>query len=86
MEGDHFRAANKRVKQLLTENPNLRHDLGLNQGQYEFFMKPDPMPAESPPGLTWHHHQDVGKMQLVDQDLHARYGHVGGMEIWGGGR
>lgn len=27
---------------------------------------------------TWHHHQDCGRMQLVDAGLHAVTGHVGG--------
>ncbi len=26
---------------------------------------------ETPPGMTWHHHQDMQTMQLVPQDLHS---------------
>lgn len=26
-----------------------------------------------------------GKMQLVDREVHAKAGHTGGREIWGGG-
>ena len=29
------------------------------------------------PGFTWHHHQDTGRMQLVDYDLHKETGHIG---------
>ncbi|MBR1479338.1 MAG: HNH endonuclease [Alphaproteobacteria bacterium] len=34
------------------------------------------------PGLTWHHHQDVGRMQLVPTDIHKKVGHIGGFEMW----
>ncbi|MDR7355393.1 RHS repeat-associated protein [Corynebacterium felinum] len=33
--------------------------------------------------LTWHHHQDVGRMQLVPRDLHDFARHTGGFSIWG---
>ncbi|MCZ4283147.1 HNH endonuclease, partial [Kiloniella laminariae] len=33
------------------------------------------------PRLTWHHHQDSGRMQLVDRDTHKLTGHVGGEAI-----
>jgi hypothetical protein len=29
------------------------------------------------PGFTWHHHQDIGRMQLVPKDIHKYTGHVG---------
>lgn len=32
---------------------------------------------------TWHHHQDTGRMQLVDAFLHEKTGHTGGYNIWG---
>lgn len=32
-------------------------------------------------GYSWHHHQDVGRMQLVPRDLHNEVGHVGG-SLW----
>jgi hypothetical protein len=28
--------------------------------------------------FTWHHHQDIGRMQLVPEDLHELTGHIGG--------
>ncbi|MDR1402017.1 MAG: HNH endonuclease [Puniceicoccales bacterium] len=31
----------------------------------------------------WHHHQDVGRMQLVPENIHEDVGHVGGFEMWG---
>jgi hypothetical protein len=30
------------------------------------------------PGLTWHHHQDTGRMQLIPRDIHSDTGHIGG--------
>ncbi|MFU2054527.1 HNH endonuclease [Gallibacterium anatis] len=24
------------------------------------------------PGFTWHHHQDTGRMQLIDSDIHKK--------------
>jgi hypothetical protein len=41
--------------------------------------------GETPDGYTWHHDAEKGKMQLVDSDEHAKTGHTGGREIWGGG-
>lgn len=29
-------------------------------------------------GLTWHHHQDIGRMQLVPRETHRNVKHVGG--------
>lgn len=33
--------------------------------------------------LSWHHHEDVGRMQLVDRDTHAGLSHRGGWWLWG---
>ena len=84
-DDSHFEASNKRLGELLKEDPNLKADLGLDDTQYKHLTK-NPPSKKSPPGLTWHHHQDTGKMQLVNKELHARFGHIGGMERWGGGR
>lgn len=42
--------------------------------------------GDTPDGYTWHHHEELGKMQLVDAEIHAHTGHTGGRSIWGGGR
>ena len=36
-------------------------------------------------GLTWHHNELPGRMQLVDADVHNTCRHTGGRSIWGGG-
>lgn len=38
------------------------------------------------PGLTWHHHESPGRMQLVNSEVHAKTSHIGGKSIWGGGQ
>ncbi|MFD2214908.1 HNH endonuclease [Metabacillus endolithicus] len=38
-----------------------------------------------PQTLTWHHHQEPGKMQIVDYFEHQAASHTGGRAIWGGG-
>ncbi len=36
-------------------------------------------------GLTWHHNEIPGKMQLVDAEIHGICRHTGGRSIWGNG-
>lgn len=36
-------------------------------------------------GLTWHHNEVPGKMQLVNANEHSICRHTGGRSIWGGG-
>ncbi|MEJ8561543.1 DUF637 domain-containing protein [Yoonia sp. GPGPB17] len=36
------------------------------------------------PGLTWHHHEDTGRMQLVAADIHGEIRHIGGDAMWDG--
>lgn len=38
---------------------------------------------ETPTGMTWHHHENRGVMQLVDTYIHSKTGHTGGKSIWG---
>jgi hypothetical protein len=39
--------------------------------------------AERIKGFTWHHHQEIGKMQLVPRDIHEWIKHIGGNKLWG---
>ena len=36
-----------------------------------------------PEGFIWHHNEQEGLMQLVDEATHEATGHTGGMSIWG---
>lgn len=42
--------------------------------------------GDKPQGYTWHHSEELGKMELVKSDLHDKTGHTGGKVIWGGGQ
>ena len=39
----------------------------------------------TPDGYTWHHNEQLGKMELVKSDIHDTAKHTGGRAIWGGG-
>lgn len=34
------------------------------------------------PGLTWHHHQESGRMQLLPETVHRETAHIGGDKLW----
>ena len=36
----------------------------------------------TPKGYTWHHHETMGRMQLVHSRIHAQTGHTGGFSLW----
>lgn len=37
----------------------------------------------TPPGYSWHHHEETGRMQLVPSEVHGAVGHTGGFSMWG---
>lgn len=37
--------------------------------------------SRSPPGYSWHHHEDGKTMQLVRSDVHTEFGHRGGAAL-----
>lgn len=39
----------------------------------------------APDGYVWHHNEEAGVLQLIDNAIHSRTGHTGGRDIWGGG-
>ena len=41
--------------------------------------------GKTPGGYTWHHNEQLGKMELVKFDIHDTAKHTGGRAIWGGG-
>ncbi|HYO59575.1 HNH endonuclease [Archangium sp.] len=79
---EHYQAANRELFRAIQENPKLAKEIGLTRAQVERLQ----MSREPPNGFAWHHHQDVGRMQLVARDEHVLAApHTGGMAIWGGG-
>lgn len=73
-----FQICNNQLKEAVEKNPELRAQFDEEQlDQIEN--------GDTPDGYTWHHDAEVGKMQLVDTELHQKTGHTGGRAIWGGG-
>ncbi|WP_205873675.1 RHS repeat-associated core domain-containing protein [Mycobacterium camsae] len=97
----HFQEANRQLYHQVLNSPDL---LDFIESRYPGTMEhvtpsrvgEDGLPngqfsRRPPPGLTWHHHELPGLMQLVDRIDHAtRHGDYhpkgyGGRAIWGGG-
>ncbi|TSI10726.1 HNH endonuclease [Lysinibacillus sp. BW-2-10] len=76
----HFSVANDTLYEAIVENPNLASDLGLSQLDVQALAN-----GQTPDGFTWHHNEEPGVIQLVDEETHQQTGHTGGREIWGGG-
>ena len=79
-DANQFNVANDTLYQAIQENPSLSSDLGLSQADVQALEN-----GETPEGYTWHHNEEPGVLQLVDEETHAQTGHTGGREIWGGG-
>jgi len=78
----HIRDANHKLHQAISKDPALAQELGLTRGDVDALLTID----KPPPGFRWHHHQDVGRMQLITAQEHElALPHTGGMAIWGGG-
>ncbi|WP_155893919.1 HNH endonuclease [Cystobacter fuscus] len=78
----HFRAANKRLYEAIQADSSLARQLNLSAEKVALL----PTSRKPPAGHTWHHHQDVGRMQLITDSAHdLAMPHTGGMAIWGGG-
>lgn len=79
----HYKAANHQLSQAIKKDPSLTKELGFNANTIEKLSTS----TRPPDGYSWHHHQDVGRMQLVKIDEHQLAApHTGGMAIWGGGQ
>lgn len=69
---------NEELKEMLDKNPEMREKFTERQNeQIDTGYRPE--------GYTWHHHQQVGKMQLVESSVHSVTRHTGGKSLWGGG-
>jgi DNase/tRNase domain of colicin-like bacteriocin len=76
----HFSYANVELSHAIKSNSDLIHELGLASDDIEELLK-----GNTPNGYAWHHHEEAGRLQLVDEDYHQHNGHTGGRELWGGG-
>ncbi len=75
----HFKYCNEQLREGL-ENGR------VNPEQFTERQREQIANGDKPEGYTWHHHEDKGRMQLVDSEVHDRVPHTGGRAIWGGGR
>ena len=69
-------------------NVQLRNALENNTELYEKFteeQREQIKNLDTPDGYVWHHDAEVGKLQLVDFEVHSKTSHTGGRFIWGGG-
>ncbi|MBN6077488.1 HNH endonuclease [Aggregatibacter actinomycetemcomitans] len=73
-----FSECNKQLKDAIDKDPELKDK--FTEEQLEQIENGD-----TPDGYTWHHHEEKGKMQLVDTETHDKTGHTGGKAVWGGG-
>lgn len=75
-----FDECNKQLKDSVESDPELRDK--FTEDQLE-----DIMNGDTPEGYTWHHNEEVGKMELVKTEDHDRRQggapHTGGKALWG---
>jgi DNase/tRNase domain of colicin-like bacteriocin len=76
----HFSIANETLYQSIQENPELVDKLALSPLEVEELKL-----GHTPDGYVWHHAEQPGVLQLVDEEVHQNTGHTGGREVWGGG-
>jgi hypothetical protein len=76
----HFKIANETLYQSIEQNPGLANELGLSSSDLEALSH-----NQTPDGYVWHHSEQPGVLQLVNEEIHEITGHTGGREIWGGG-
>lgn len=77
-DSEQFKYCNTELKKQIENNPELK--VKFTDEQIEQIEA-----GRTPKGYTWHHSEEVGKMELVDTGIHAKTGHTGGKVIWGGG-
>lgn len=78
--GRQERYCNEALRQDVQQNPDKYREV-FSQKQLEQINA-----GQKPEGFTWHHHQDVGRMQLVDAQTHKSNRHDAGFILWGGGK
>lgn len=76
----HFRFANEQLIQELETDPMLANQMGLTQTDIQGLAN-----NITPEGYVWHHHEQPGVLQLVNEADHDATAHTGGRFIWGGG-
>ena len=86
-----FRNANKAFVEKMNTDFAFRRDLIGRNPELKSWMENNPNLSNSPPGLTWHHNEMPGELNLVNRVDHATNHSIyhpigkGGRDIWGGG-
>lgn len=75
----HIGIANMQLYEAIQNDPALADQLGLDEQDIENLRS-----TITPEGYDWHHHEEPGRMQLVDEEQHSLTGHTGGRNLWGG--
>lgn len=76
---EQFKYCTEKLKQRIEQSPEFARN--FTSRQIEQIKAGEPRIS----GLTWHHNEIPGKMQLVDASAHQQCRHTGGRSIWGGG-
>ena len=83
---EHFKAATRELKNIMQSKAD---SLGIslekqlkNEGFNEKQISDIINERATINGYTWHHDEKIGKLQLVDEDLHSNARHNGGFSLW----
>ncbi|WP_019415988.1 HNH endonuclease [Paenisporosarcina sp. TG20] len=76
----HFQIANETLSESIQQSPNITNDIGISEYDVQNLAT-----GITPEGYDWHHSEQPGVLQLVNEEIHQNTGHTGGREIWGGG-
>ncbi|MFJ7371261.1 HNH endonuclease [Lysinibacillus sp. NPDC098008] len=74
----HFSYANHALAEHINQNPESASNFSNSQIEQIYSN-------QTPDGFTWHHSEEPGKLELVNEEVHEKTAHTGGREIWGGG-
>lgn len=78
-DAEQFKFCTKQLARQIENNPDLAKQFTARQ--LEQIRNGEPRIS----GLTWHHNEIPGKMQLVNANEHNICRHTGGRSLWGGG-
>lgn len=78
-DSEQFKYCTQQLAEKFENNPELAKQ--FTPRQLEQIKNGEPRIS----GLTWHHNEIPGRMQLVDANDHNTCRHTGGRSIWGGG-
>ncbi|MCX9068515.1 HNH endonuclease [Citrobacter portucalensis] len=85
-----FKRANDALIERMNNDPSFRRDMLGRHPELDDWLK-NGSKSSSPSGFTWHHHEDVNRLVLVDR-LDHKSNHTlyhptgkGGRDMWGGG-